>query len=102
MAKTGDFVRIQCVLLPSCERTGNLPEDTRKEDLLMWTKGFLKEEAALGDCVSVVTAAGREASGRLIEEESVYEITYGGYVPELMTIGGTLRAILRTGKEKDQ
>ena len=46
MAKKGDWVRIQSVVLKACERTAKLPEDTKKCDLEQWTKGFLQEESA--------------------------------------------------------
>ena len=49
-AKKGDWVRIRTVILEARDRTGSLPEDTRSQDIQMWTKGFLKgDSAVLGD-----------------------------------------------------
>lgn len=52
MAKHGDWVRIHTTVLKAEERTARIPEDTKKCDLEMWTKGCLQDEKAeLGDQV---------------------------------------------------
>ena len=60
MAKKNDWVRIHRVVLPAEGRNPNLPEDTAKVPLEMWTKGFLQADAEIGDEVEVITATGRK------------------------------------------
>lgn len=92
----GTWVRIHSVVLEPEERTGKLPEDTKNVPLEMWVKGFLKEEAAIGDTVTVETITGREETGVLEEAEPVYSHGFGDiYIPELLQIGLQARAIMR-------
>ena len=50
MAKRNDWVHIHRNVLEPEERTGKLPEDTKKVPLEMWVKGRLQEEQAeIGD-----------------------------------------------------
>ena len=98
MAKKGDWVRIHTVVLKAEERTGKIPEDTKTCDLEMWTKGFLLEDAVIGDEVEVETAVGRIEKGELIEVNPYYTHSYGKFVPELVQIDKQLREIM--GGEK--
>lgn len=92
----GTWVRIHSIVLEPEERTGKLPEDTKKVPLEMWVKGFLKEEAAIGDEVTIQTITGREETGTLVEVEPVYEHGFGDiYIPEILQIGLQARAIMR-------
>lgn len=101
MAKHGDWVRIHTTVLKAEERTARIPEDTKKCDLEMWTKGCLQDEKAeLGDQVNVKTAAGRIAEGSLIEEGPYYTHSYGVFVPEIIEIDEILRELTRGGDEK--
>lgn len=101
MAKKGDYVRIHSVVLKAEERTGKLPEDTKKCDLEQWTKGFLQEESAeLGDVVTVKTAVGRLEKGVMIEDKPYYTHSYGVFVPEIIEIDKTLREIMNFGGEE--
>ena len=86
MAKKGDWVRIHTVVLKAEERTGKIPEDTKKCDLEMWTKGELQEDAEIGDVVTVKTAVGRQEKGTLIEVGPYYTHSYGKFVPEIFQI----------------
>lgn len=98
MAKKGDWVRIHAVVLKAAERTAKLPEDTKKVDLEMWTKGFLQDETAeIGDQVTVETAVGRLEKGELIEVNPYYTHSYGKFVPELVQIDKQLREIMFGG-----
>lgn len=99
MIKKDTWVRIQGRLLEPSERSANVPEDTKQVPLEFWTKGWLLADAALGDSVSVRTAAGRVAEGTLIEANPIYELNYGQLVPELIEIGPRLRAILEADDE---
>jgi len=94
MAKKGDWVRIHTVVLKADERTGKIPEDTKACDLEMWTKGFLLQDAEIGDEVEVETAVGRTEKGTLIEVNPYYTHSYGKFVPELVQIDKQLREIM--------
>ena len=94
MAKKNDWVRIHRVVLPPEGRNPNLPEDTAKVPLEMWTKGFLQADAEIGDEVEVKTATGRIEHGTLIEVNPHYTHSYGEFVPELIQIDTQLREIL--------
>ena len=91
MAKKGDWVRIHSVVLKADERTAKLPEDTQKCNLEQWTKGFLLEDAEIGDEVTVETAVGRIEKGTLIDDAPYYDHSYGKFVPELIAIDKQLR-----------
>ena len=66
MAKKGEWVRIHNVVLKASDRTARIPDDTRKCDLEMWTKGQLLDETAeIGDVVTIKTATGREEKGTM-------------------------------------
>ena len=97
MVKKGEWVRIHSVVLKADERTAKLPEDTQKCDLQMWTKGFLQEDAEIGDEVTVLTASNRLEKGTLIEVNPYYTHSYGKFVPEIVQIDRQLRDILFGG-----
>lgn len=97
MEKKGDWVRIYTVVLKADERTGKIPEDTKKCDLEMWTKGELQADAEIGDVVTVKTAVGRLEKGTLIEVGPYYTHSYGKFVPEIIQIDKQLREIVRGG-----
>ena len=99
MAKKNDWVRIHRVVLPAEGRNPNLPEDTAKVPLEMWTKGFLQADAEIGDEVEVITATGRTEHGTLVEENPHYTHSYGEFVPELIQIDKQLREILFGGEK---
>lgn len=94
------WVEIHDIVLKPEERTGNLPEETKKVPLEMRLKGFLLEEAELGDRVKIRTVTGRIVEGTLLKENPVYEHGYGeAFIPELLTIGQNLRAMLEVDHE---
>lgn len=99
MAKKGDWVRIHSIVLEPSGRAPKVPEDTRKCPLEMWTKGFLQEDAEIGDQVTVQTAVGRLEKGELIEVNPYYTHSYGKFVPELVQIDKQLREILFGGDQ---
>ena len=95
MANRNDWVRIHRNVLEPAERTGKLPEDTRRVPLEMWVKGrLLEEHAEIGDEVSVRTSVGRMEHGRLIEVNPCYELNYGSFVPEILAMEEFLRKAL--------
>lgn len=99
MIKKDTWVRIHGIVLEPSERSANVPEDTSKVPLEFWTKGWLTEDADIGQKVTVRTACGRTQAGTLIETEPMYELNYGKLVPELIEIGPKLRQLLEEDHE---
>lgn len=100
MAKKGEWVRIHNVVLKASDRTARIPDDTRKCDLEMWTKGQLLDETAeIGDVVTIKTATGREEKGTMIEVGSYYTHSYGKFVPEIIEIDNMLREEMFGGED---
>ena len=91
----GTWVEIHSVVLPAGERAQQVPADTQGVPLEMRVKGFLAAPAAVGDEVSIVTAAGRSLSGTLIEVNPAYSHGFGPPVPELAGVGAEVRVLLR-------
>lgn len=101
-AKKGDWVQIHETVLKPEERTGKLPEDTKKVPLELWVKGFLNHDANLYDEVEITTLTGRKVKGELVSVNPRYEYGFGDeYVPELLNIGRQLRNILKGGEKYD-
>ncbi len=94
MAKKGEWVRIHAIVLKAEQRTGRIPEDTQRCDLEMWTKGFLLNDAEIGDEVEIETAVGRREKGTLVEVNPYYTHSYGKFVPEIIMIDKQLREIM--------
>ena len=98
-AKKGDWVQIHQIVLRTEERTGRIPEDTRKTDLQLWVKGFIQTDGTLGDTVTVKTITGRIVEGSLLEVNPGYTFGFGEeFVPEVLQIGIQLREILKEGE----
>lgn len=96
-AKKGDFVRIHDIVLDAKDRATSVPKDTACVPLEMWVKGFVQEDACVGDLVSIVTMTGRVVEGVLVEISPYYSHGYGKFVPELLEIGLQARKILFGG-----
>lgn len=98
IAKKGDWCRIHFILLTAQERTAKLPEDTKKCDLQVWTKGFLLNETAeIGDEVTIITATGRVSKGTLLEVNPYYTHSYGKCIPEIVLIEKQVKEIMYGG-----
>ncbi len=94
MIKKGSWVRIHKVILEPSERAPQIPEDTKATPLEMWDKGFLQEDASMGDEVEVVTVTGRKETGKLVELNPYYDHDFGTFVPELLEIDMQVREIV--------
>jgi hypothetical protein len=99
MVKKGDWVRIHKIILQPSERAPQIPDDTKKAPLEMWTKGYLDADAEIGDEVSITTATDRKETGKLVEVNPYYEHDFGKFVPELLTIDRQVRGILFGGEK---
>lgn len=97
MVKKDTWVRIKKIILEPHERTGNIPDDTKKVPLEMWTKGYLLNDANIKDLVKVKTLTGRIEEGILIEVNPSYMHTYGKFVPEILEIGHRVKKALFGG-----
>lgn len=98
-AKKGDWVQICSVVLPAGQRASQVPEDTRACDLLMWVKGFIRDDAEMGAEAEVLTVTGRRERGTLCAVNPGYVHSYGSFVPELLQVQMQLRELL-AGEER--
>lgn len=99
MIRKGTWVQIHDILLHPGERAETLPEDTKKTPLQMWDKGFLLQDAEIGDRVEVRTAVGRTVSGFLVVAEPAFHHDFGDFVPEIPIIGEIIKTALGEGKK---
>ncbi len=93
MAKKGEWVLIHKIILEPSERAPQVPDDTKATPLQLWVRGFLKEDANIGDEVTVITRTKREETGKLLEVNPRYNHDFGDFVPELSVIGEQVREI---------
>nr|WP_273039763.1 2-amino-4-oxopentanoate thiolase subunit OrtA [Tepidanaerobacter syntrophicus] len=98
-AKLGEWVQIHKTILKPEDRSPNLPEDTKREPLEMWQKGFLTQNAHIGEIVEIETIIGRRVKGKLVKINPPYSHNFGKPIPELLSIGKELRDILE-GEDK--
>ena len=96
----GQWVEIEEILLQPEERTGNIPEETKKVPLMMRMKGFLANNAEIGERVEIRTLTGRIVSGVLKNASPTYEHGFGKtFIPEMLEIGISLRRLLEDEHE---
>jgi len=89
------WVEIHSIVLTAGERAPQVPEDTQQVPLEMRVKGFLVAPASLHDEVEIITTAGRQLRGTLVEVNPAYNHQFGAPIAELSPVGGEVRAILR-------
>ena len=92
--KKGAWVEIHKIILEKGERAPQVPDDTKQVPLEMKVKGFLVEDAVIGEEATITTIAGRTLTGRLTEVNPAYTHQFGSPIPELLPIGRELRKIL--------
>lgn len=92
--KRGTWVELYRVVFAAGERAPQVPEETRAVPLELRVKGFLVAEAAPGEDAEVETLAGRRLRGTLERVLPAYEHGFGPPVPELLSVGAELRALL--------
>jgi len=61
---------------------------------MLWVKGFLEEDAEIGQEVTVRTIIGRSLKGKMIAVNPPYEHNFGRTIPELLTVGKELRDLI--------
>ncbi|MDD3106393.1 MAG: 2-amino-4-oxopentanoate thiolase subunit OrtA [Bacilli bacterium] len=94
MIKKQTWVQIEKVILHPNERAMNLPDDTKKVPLIMWVKGYLQEDANIGDTVNIITLTNRKEQGKLVEANPTFKHNYGEFVPEILKINQMVKQIL--------
>ena len=95
------MVIVHSIVLTPEERAPQVPDDTKEVPLETWVKGFIQEEASIGDLVEVKTITGRRVTGNLVEVNPYYTHNYGKCIPELYQIGIQAREILFGGAENE-
>ncbi|MGL5440652.1 MAG: 2-amino-4-oxopentanoate thiolase subunit OrtA [Filifactoraceae bacterium] len=101
MAEKGDWVLIHSIVFTAEQRAPQVPDDTKKVPLEMWVKGYLQNDANIGDIVKVETRTGRIEEGKLLEVDPFYKHDFGKFVPEILQIGEQVREILFGGENND-
>jgi len=94
LIKKDTWVQIKKIILNPEDRSGSIPEETKKVPLVMWVKGFLMDDAEMNDEVKIKTVTGRLESGILIEINPSYMHTYGKFVPEILKIDQIVKTTL--------
>ena len=89
-----DWVQIMNVVLKPGQRAPKVPKDTSQVPYVMKVKGFLTDNANLGDEVTITTVIGRTIRGKLVRVNPRYDHNYGAPPIGFMGISGTLRRIL--------
>ena len=77
MIKKGEWVIIHRNILSPEERAPQVPDDTKKVPLEMWVKGYLNEDANIGDEVEITTLTKRTEKGTLLEANPYYKHDFG-------------------------
>ncbi len=91
MAKKGDWVKIEKILLKPEERTAKIPDETKKVPYVVHVCGYLEQDAEIGSVVNIKSKIGRIHTGKLIEEKPTFKHNFGDFVPELADINIELR-----------
>lgn len=83
MVQMNSWVQIEKVILTPSERLQTIPDDTKKCPLVMWVKGYLLEEAEIGDIVKIRTKTNRIEEGKLVQVNPSFKHNFGNYVEEI-------------------
>jgi hypothetical protein len=94
MIKKDSWVQIKKTIFTPNERSTNVPKDTKLVPFDMWVKGFLQDDASLGDWVVVKTVTGRTEEGKLVDVNPTFLHNYGTFVPENLTIARIVKTIV--------
>ncbi len=97
--KKGSWVQIEQTLLEPGERAPQVPKETQQTPLKLWVKGYLQEDAEIGERVRIKTIIGRRLEGKLLAENPRYEHDFGRPIPELLSVGKEFRKIIDGGEK---
>jgi hypothetical protein len=101
MIKKGEWVLIHRNVLEPSQRAPQVPDDTKNVPLELWVKGYLQEDANVGDEVTVLTRTKRVERGTLLEANPYYKHDFGKFVPELLVVSEQVRDILFGGESNE-
>ena len=101
MIKKGEWGLIHRNVLEPSQRAPQVPDDTKKVPLEMWIKGYLQEDANVGDEVTVLTRTKRIEKGTLLEANPYYKHDFGTFVPELIQISDQVKEIVFGGADNE-
>ena len=101
MIKKGEWVLIHRNVLEPSQRAPQVPDDTKKVPLEMWVKGYLQEDADIGEEVTVLTRTKRIEKGKLLEVNPYYKHDFGKFVPELLKISEQVRDVVFGGDSNE-
>ena len=101
MVKKGEWVLIHKIVLTPEQRAPQVPDDTKNVPLELWVKGYLQQDANIGDEVTVLTRTKRLETGKLLEVNPYYKHDFGKFVPELLAVGDQAREILFGGADNE-
>ncbi len=89
--KKGSYVEIKKTLLQPSERAERLPEDTKRVPFEARIRGFLVNDASVGQEVEIETSIGRNVKGTLVGEFPPFKHGFGRPVKELLEISRETR-----------
>lgn len=102
LVKAGEWVEIEFTIIPAISRSSKLPVDTQKVDFKTRIKGYLIDDAQIGQEVTIQSILNRELRGRLIAANPPFPATFGSPVRELMEVGKEIEALLAGIEESKQ
>lgn len=85
------YVEVHNVIFEGGKRTAKLPDDTKNVPYEMYQKGFLIDDASIGEIVKIETITGRIVKGKLVRVNPTYDLGYGSFVPHILKIKKILR-----------
>lgn len=94
MIKKGTWVEIEEIVLKPEERSGSIPDDTKKTPLKVWAKGYCQEDCNIGEEAEIKTTTGRILKGTVTMEKPGFTHGFGEFVEEIMYIGSQAKEIL--------
>lgn len=101
MIKKGEWVMIHKIVLTPEQRAPQVPDDTKKVPLELWVKGYLQDDAEIGDEVTILTRTKRTEKGTLLESNPYYKHNFGKFVPELLRVNEQVRDIVFGGEDNE-
>jgi len=94
LIKKGSWVQIEKIILKVGERADNVPEETKNVPLKVFQKGYLQEDAQIGEEVTIRTIIGRTIEGKLIANNPKYNHDFGRPIPELLSVAKEFRELI--------
>lgn len=100
VARAGQWVEIEMLVCQAETRSKELPKDTQVIYYTARIKGYLINEARLGQEATIRSILGRELKGKLLAFNPPFPATFGAPVPELMDVGKELKSLMKKIEEK--